>query len=390
MKPSPKTYPNLQVLLLIVLTACSTLSVVTLVWMVAKQPNFSNDFMGIWSFARYVTSQPAAGIYDGDRIGLFQRQLFPGLQGMYAFAYPPPFLLAISWLAKFNYISARLIWSGSSMVLLCLVLWRLLTPNDRWFGVLASLVAPASYINAIGGETGWFTAAFLLAGFTLLSKRPRLAGIAFGLLSLKPQLALLVPFALLGGGFYRTLLSAAVTVFVLYTTSYLALPHDVWAAWLGHIVSFQSQELSKSLSLTSIMVTVTANLLSLGLPPFLVTAVQGMTSLICAILTYLSFRKGNIRLAAAALLVGSFLATPHSFVYDTIPLTAAMFIYSEVACITWQILLIGLVVYLSPFIVLTQANHLFLYAIPEGLLYFFILRLAFATPAREDLLYEKN
>ncbi|HQU05257.1 MAG TPA: hypothetical protein PLT25_11160, partial [Acidocella sp.] len=212
----------------------------------------------------------------------------------------------------------------------------------------------------------------------------------FGLLSLKPQLALLVPFALLGGGYYRTFLSVTITVFTLYLTAYLVLPHDVWPAWLNHIAGFQSLELSKALPLTAIMVTVTANLITLGLPPAFVTAAQAMTSVTCAVLTFLSFRNGNTRLATAALLVGSILATPHGFVYDTIPLTAAMFLYSEAACITWPILMLGLVIYLSPILVLTQANQWFLYAVPSALLYLAMLRLAFATPAREIPKYEPN
>ena len=54
-------------------------------------------------------------------------------------------------------------------------------------------VAPAVAVNLFIGQNGFFFAALLICGLINLDRRPLLAGLCFGLLTIKPQLGLLLP-----------------------------------------------------------------------------------------------------------------------------------------------------------------------------------------------------
>src|SRR5437667_206944 len=55
------------------------------------------------------------------------------------------------------------------------------------------VVSPATALNIWHGQNGFFTAAILIGGLTMLDRRPILAGVLFGTLSIKPQLGVLLP-----------------------------------------------------------------------------------------------------------------------------------------------------------------------------------------------------
>src|SRR3546814_16239769 len=77
--------------------------------------------------------------------------------------------------------------------------------------VVALLLAPASYINISGGQNGFLTGALLIGGLRLLGPKPILAGICFGLLTVKPPLGILLPFAPVASRHWTASVAASVT-----------------------------------------------------------------------------------------------------------------------------------------------------------------------------------
>jgi hypothetical protein len=86
----------------------------------------------------------------------------------------------------------------------------------------------------------------------------------------------------------------------------------------------------------------------------------------------------------AALFAGMFLAVPHAYAYDTIPLTAALALAAQAGWTSWPAAILAALVYLMPFMLLSPASGAFLYAIPEAILYLAIIRLALAPPHRDQ------
>src|SRR5690606_15390422 len=100
---------------------------------------------------------------------------------------------------------------------------------------LLALIFPATAQCLISGQTGVAAAALLLGGALLLGRRPVLSGVLLGLLSCKPQLALLLLPALACGGNWRTLVSAGATAAALIGVSLVVFGPGVWAAFIGDI-----------------------------------------------------------------------------------------------------------------------------------------------------------
>jgi hypothetical protein len=65
-----------------------------------------------------------------------------------------------------------------------------------------------------------------------LGNRPILAGVLFGCLAYKPQFALVIPLALFAGGYWRVLLSAAITVVALSATVFALWGWPIWHAFI--------------------------------------------------------------------------------------------------------------------------------------------------------------
>src|SRR3546814_15628180 len=101
-------------------------------------------------------------------------------------------LLSVWPFGQLPYLWALAAWSllWLAFYLWASVGWR----TDATILVLALLLAPASYINISGGQNGFLTGALLIGGLRLLGPKPILAGICFGLLTVKPQLGILLPF----------------------------------------------------------------------------------------------------------------------------------------------------------------------------------------------------
>jgi len=355
--------------MMFVITGMAAVNAVAAAWMFIAQPFFNSDFLAFWSYPRFAASHNIAQIYDAGILAAYQKQLYPGFGSFYPFTYPPSFLLPSWWLKYLPYGAAESVWTLAGLALFIPAAALLFKNRLVWVAMLAS---PASLLTIVTGQTALFTSALLLAGFAWLPKRPVLAGIAFGLLTLKPQLGVLIPFALLSLGAWRAILAACLTTASLIGLSCLVFPPQLWALWAQVLPIYQAQYFASAhaLSLTTI-ITPAADLVSLGVAANLAWAVQLAFAAATAAAIFWVFRRGPYHLAVAALLTGSFLAVPHAYAYDSITLTAAM-------ALIWHnpppwLTALCLVVFLGPLLLLTPARAAFLYAVPETILFTVIL-----------------
>jgi hypothetical protein len=87
------------------------------------------------------------------------------------------------------------------------------------------------------------TTAALLAIFACLDERPIVAGILIGLLTVKPQLGILFPFALIASGRWRVFFSAAVTALALLAASVAIGGVEGWQAYITKALPLQREVL---------------------------------------------------------------------------------------------------------------------------------------------------
>jgi len=87
-------------------------------------------------------------------------------------------------------------------------------------------------MNIFAGQNGFLTSALMIAGLAQLGRRPILSGVCFGLLTIKPQLGLLLPLMLLLTGQWRAIAAAVVTTAALVVATGLLFGFDIWPQYV--------------------------------------------------------------------------------------------------------------------------------------------------------------
>ena len=191
--------------------------------------------------------------------------------------------------------------------------------------LLLTLAFPAVFVNLGHGHNGFLTAALMAAALIQLDRRPVLAGILFGCLAYKPQFGVLIPLVLIAGGYWRTAFAATITVVALALAVTLAFGVDVWTAFLASTKFTRIVVLEQGdtgwYKIQSVFSVVRMWGGSVPLAYALQTAV---TLIVAATLALLWRSRAPFPLKAAALAIGTILATPYSLDYDLMLLAPAI------------------------------------------------------------------
>jgi hypothetical protein len=147
--------------------------------------------------------------------------------------YPPYTLLLalpfafLPWLASYV---------GFQLVSLAGLLWALRPwcqpARATRFIIGGVLLCPSTAFTLGAGQNSFLTASMVLGGCHLLERRPVVAGCLFGLLAFKPQLAIMIPIALVASRSYRVLAVAAGTAAAVVLASLVVPGPELWRGWL--------------------------------------------------------------------------------------------------------------------------------------------------------------
>jgi hypothetical protein len=207
-----------------------------LIWIVAARGGvdlagkpLGADFPSFWTASALALQGRAAQAYEVSAHWAAQKALFGPAVGYSAFFYPPPYLLLCLPLALLPYFASLIVWLAATGY----AYWRVLR---AWagprFDAAVLLAFPAFLINAGHGQNGFLSAALIGAGALWLKRRPIVAGLLFGALVYKPQLALMIPIALIASRRWTTFAAAAVSAAALCAASYLIWGEPVWRGFL--------------------------------------------------------------------------------------------------------------------------------------------------------------
>ena len=272
------------------------------------------DFLAA-PFQDWAVFHTAATVYrqDGSWQALFAD--WP-LQG-HPWLYPPSYLLL---LLPFGYLSSGLgcaVFLLASSLALLAALW-FYAGTHRVIHIAALFLSPAAMINFYLGQNAFLSAALICGGAMMLKRRPLAAGVLFGLLSYKPQLALLVPIALLAARSWKTLASAAATSVLLIAVSTALFGVDAWRSWIemaGGASDLSALATAGRLSGASVF----ACAVLFGAAPPVATALQALAAVIAAGAVYISWRSQIPEaLKLAVLLAATVFGAPHATGYDAL------------------------------------------------------------------------
>jgi hypothetical protein len=188
-----------------------------------------HDLSQIWVAGRTALSGHAAEVYD---IPLHHRRLietFGPDAALFAWHYPPVFLLVAALIALLPYALAVLVWGVGSVALMACALRTVL---GDWPAVIVALALPPVFECLGYGQNSLLTAALLTFGLAMADRRPLLAGLCLGLVCYKPQLAVLAPLAMVATGRWRVAAAACVSASGVVALSAAMFGISVWTAFL--------------------------------------------------------------------------------------------------------------------------------------------------------------
>ena len=279
------------------------------------------DFFALWSYGKIASQHPPAELYDVSL--LHARQVALGMPPIEQnpFPYPPTAILLLLPFSRIAYPLAYLLWTAGTFGLF---LWAILATCWRSPAVvLPLLIAPTTTLAVSAGQSGFLSGALLIAGMRLAASYPVFSGILIGCLGFKPQLALLVPVALVSARLWRSLAAACLTTIGLALAATLLFGWQLWPAWFTMLPHY-AHLFDGDQVVIKFMPTVEANLRLLGIPPDLAKLGQAAAAVVVGALIWRSFRQRPTAQSVAALLVGTFLCTPHALIYDAPMLSGAL------------------------------------------------------------------
>lgn len=240
--------------------------------------------------------------------------------------YPPHFIFVTAPLAHLPYLPAFLAWMLTTGLLLFAAV-RHIVPSTP-VAALAAFAAPPAFFNLAYGQTGFLSGGLIGMGLALLRQRPLVAGVCIGLASVKPHLGLLIPFALVAGGHWRTFLSASITVLALVALSVWAYGDDPWFGFIGtslsHMDGFRVDAYTWS-SMSSVLAA--GHLVGLSLDT--AWRLQALATLfciggICTVWWRGRHQPATLPLQAAVLCLATPLAVPMAYLYDLCAIIPAL------------------------------------------------------------------
>jgi len=278
------------------------------------------DFAAFWTAAKAMAAGDAAAIYNPSVFQGWLARIAPGdAEWTLFWQYPPTYFLVIGFLAATPYWLGYALWSGGGLALFAASSWAAGVRGAALFFLLA---APVVFQAFITGQNGFLTASLLLGATLLPDKRPLLAGACAALLTVKPQLGLLIPVAYMAGGHWRAFGAAAAGALALAGVSILVFGIAPWAAFLDSLIGAGGRVGDGVMPLYK-MPTVFAAFSMAGLPASVALAFHFAGAAAAVWATWFVWRKSDSpALKAAIVCSGAFLVAPYAYYYELVIVAA--------------------------------------------------------------------
>ena len=274
------------------------------------------DFTVFWSVSHLALMGHASDAYEVSRLDEIVRMVAPDEVGKspHGWFYPPNFFLTILPLGLLSYFQAYLVFMLATLSGYVLVLQRIIRGGDALW-CLAGF--SGVWINLLFSQNGFLTAALAGAALLNLERRPVLAGVFIGLLSIKPHLVLLFPVALIVIAAWRTLFTAVFVAIVFIVASTSVLGADTFLAWLHSLgLARKLMETDAGRAYWSNMPTMFAFLRLLDVPVMVSYMGHAVVALTAVATLWKVWLSDSRPLRGAAFTTATLLVSPYLMVYD--------------------------------------------------------------------------
>ncbi|MGE4482908.1 glycosyltransferase family 87 protein [Acidocella sp.] len=189
------------------------------------------DFGVFWPAGILARAGAFSVLYDHARFGVIAASMLNTHGYIEHFLYPPTMLPLMGGISFLPFEQAAFVWMFGQLLLAAILLR---VARFSWPVILAALFSPAALFGTEIGQIGVICGACLVCGLVLANRNRQAAGgLLLGILAMKPQVGILVPFALMVRRQWRGLLFfvlAALGLCLLATAWFGTAP---WRAFLA-------------------------------------------------------------------------------------------------------------------------------------------------------------
>jgi hypothetical protein len=290
-------------------------SVAEFIWNI-RHPTV-RDFLGFWSAAQLALAGHAAAAYDNAALHAVQSAAAVGTAKL-PFSYPPGYLLLLMPFGLLPFAAGMIAWSLSTLAFYVSAARRLF-PRSGWLAV----AFPAVFANARMGQNAFVTAGIFMAGLALLESSPFAAGAVLGCLVIKPQLALLLPVAMIAARQWRAIAGAAISSTGILVLGLLVFGPAATAGWI-HQLPLLATVARDGLGGWSKLGSVYAAARLAGLASGPAILLHALVLMVAAAAVWRIWRSDCDYGAKVAILsAATLLASPYVFFYDAVILVPA-------------------------------------------------------------------
>jgi alpha-1,2-mannosyltransferase len=274
------------------------------------------DFLNTWMGGRSAFFGGPAPWFDVRIYNEALREMLGTQYQEHYWSYPPHLILFIWPLGLMPYMPAYIVWCAIGIALYLLACSSAI-PRDR---LMFLAVAPGVAVCVFFGQNGFYTAALLIGGLLSLDRRPVLAGVLFGILTVKPQLGLLLPVVLLLERRWVTIASAIATTAVLAAVTAMLFGWNVWIEFWQKVVPQQEWLTVHGKGLLfAVVSSVFYGGRLLHLPIMIDWVLQDIVSVLAfAAVVWTYWKRRDPALSLALLITATFLFTPYILNYDMV------------------------------------------------------------------------
>lgn len=239
-------------------------------------------------------------------------------------SYPPSMLLLVLPLALLPPLASIALFD--CLGLLCFG-WAISLAGIRGRLWIAMMVSPVVIYNFVSNQNGSWFGALLVAGLVLSETKPAVGGVLLGLLTVKPQLCLLLPAYLLGRRNWRCLIAAGLTALVLAALSLALFSLRSWILFVTSVLPTMQTVLAAAAAphQSFMFVTIFAIARWAGLTVAWSNIIQLISTAFVMAVVYFVARNQRLAMPTRWALVAilGMLATPYMQCYDMFGVTFA-------------------------------------------------------------------
>ena len=249
--------------------------------------------------------------------------------------YPPAMYFMVTPLGLLPYKLGYWIWMLVGLAFLALVLRALEVNRQYWFILLGSSIV---LVTLIQGQNSLFFGGLLMLALAVPDKRPVIAGIAAGLLTLKPHLGVLIPIAYIAGGYWRSFGVAALVSVLLAGAATLVFGVDSWVAFYESLQRVENDLTSEGgLYPYARMISLFSALASVGVPyGFAMGAHLILVAVLGGLVIWTWRTSLPLDMKAAIVIPACLLCSPYAYYYEMIALLFPVIVLARYGLTTWS------------------------------------------------------